>query len=123
MSEISRFRFVIDGRPVPKGRPRFGKGRVHTPKKTKEFEHKVKVLALDARNKAHLKAHDGPVTLLLAFDKKQAVCDVVYLQPSESYNTGTPDLDNLIKAVSDALNGVAYEDDSQVVEMQAVKLA
>ena len=44
-------------------------------------------------------------------------------KPSESYNTGTPDLDNLIKAVSDALNGVAYEDDSQVVEMQAVKLA
>ena len=28
-----------------------------------------------------------------------------------------PDIDNVLKAVMDALNGVAYEDDKQVVEV------
>jgi Holliday junction resolvase RusA-like endonuclease len=31
------------------------------------------------------------------------------------YMTGRPDLDNLVKAVMDALNGHAYRDDSQVI--------
>ena len=30
--------------------------------------------------------------------------------------TRTGDLDNLFKAISDALNGVAYDDDSQIID-------
>ena len=33
-----------------------------------------------------------------------------------------PDIDNIIKALCDALNGVAYEDDSQVVKIAAEKI-
>jgi Holliday junction resolvase RusA-like endonuclease len=34
-----------------------------------------------------------------------------------------PDIDNLVKAILDALNGgIAYEDDKQIVELTAVKL-
>jgi len=36
-------------------------------------------------------------------------------------HTGRPDLDNLIKFVSDALNGVFYKDDSQIDSIAAVK--
>lgn len=32
-----------------------------------------------------------------------------------------PDADNILKAVLDALNGVAYEDDRQVVEVLCIK--
>lgn len=32
-----------------------------------------------------------------------------------------PDIDNVLKAVLDGLNGVAYEDDTQVVEVSATK--
>jgi Holliday junction resolvase RusA-like endonuclease len=32
------------------------------------------------------------------------------------------DLDNLVKALADALNGVAYEDDSQIYSLKAKKL-
>lgn len=36
-------------------------------------------------------------------------------------DTTKPDIDNVLKAVLDALNGVAYKDDSQVVEVRVVK--
>lgn len=36
-------------------------------------------------------------------------------------DTSKPDIDNIAKAVLDGLNGIAYEDDSQVVELRIVK--
>lgn len=36
-------------------------------------------------------------------------------------DTTKPDIDNVLKAVLDALNGAAYRDDSQVVEVRVVK--
>ena len=36
--------------------------------------------------------------------------------------TKKPDIDNIIKAVLDALNGIAYKDDTQVVQVAASKL-
>ena len=35
--------------------------------------------------------------------------------------TGRPDVDNLAKGVMDALNGIAYADDSQIVRLTASK--
>ena len=35
--------------------------------------------------------------------------------------TKKPDIDNIVKAVLDALNEVAYRDDTQVVELQVRK--
>ncbi|MFL8231041.1 RusA family crossover junction endodeoxyribonuclease, partial [Clostridioides difficile] len=32
-----------------------------------------------------------------------------------------PDLDNIIKSVADSLNGIAYKDDSQIVEVVSKK--
>jgi len=36
--------------------------------------------------------------------------------------TTAPDLDKLIRAVGDALTGIVYRDDSQIVEIQAKKM-
>ena len=37
------------------------------------------------------------------------------------YHTSKPDTENLIKAIKDALNKVAYYDDAQVYEIKAKK--
>ena len=39
----------------------------------------------------------------------------------EMLPTKKPDIDNIMKVVLDALNGVAYHDDSQIVKIYAVK--
>ena len=37
------------------------------------------------------------------------------------WHTQRPDLDNICKSVSDSLNGIAYEDDSQIASLVATK--
>ena len=36
--------------------------------------------------------------------------------------TTRPDIDNLVKSIMDSLNGFAYDDDSQVIELHAWKV-
>lgn len=71
------------------------------------------------------------------FDKEQAVCvNLVFGMPipksipksrKEAMKEGVirhikrPDVDNLAKSVLDALNGVAWEDDSQIVRLSTSK--
>jgi Holliday junction resolvase RusA-like endonuclease len=38
------------------------------------------------------------------------------------YKGQTPDIDNLIKAILDGLNGIAWQDDTQVVKIIAERL-
>ena len=40
----------------------------------------------------------------------------------EPWYTGKPDLDNLIKLVKDAGNGILWVDDSQIVQLEATKV-
>lgn len=38
------------------------------------------------------------------------------------HDTVKPDVDNIFKAISDALNGIAYDDDKQICEAYIIKL-
>lgn len=117
--------FTVSGDPVAKGRPRFstrgGFVRTHTPAKTREHEKAVRLCADQATDEPL----QGPLRVEVwsfhpipqSFTKarKQAAQDAT-LRP-----TTRPDVDNVLKLVCDALEGVAYENDSQVVEMEARK--
>jgi len=93
-------KITIPGRPVPKGRPRLGvRGRtayVYTPPETREYERLVGWTA----KSAGCRPVDGPVSVALS----------VYVK-------GRLDADNIAKSILDGLNGVAYEDDDQVIEL------
>jgi Holliday junction resolvase RusA-like endonuclease len=91
--------------PVPKGRPRFFRGRVITPKKTREFEANLKQFVKTVFKEA---PYTGEVSVTLDFGRKRKVSAV-------------PDLDNYVKGVTDSLNGVIWKDDSQITELYASK--
>ncbi|WP_181034736.1 RusA family crossover junction endodeoxyribonuclease [Clavibacter michiganensis] len=90
--------FTIPGEPLPKGRPRTGKGRVFTPAKTREYEAHV-------RN-TFQSLHPGFVPTEHKYLLVEAEFHRTTRRPA--------DVDNLLKAVTDALNGIAYRDDEQI---------
>ena len=99
--------FTIPGPPVPKARARVGRCGAFTPQRTKEYEAKVRALALVARQKARQRMWAGPVCLGVRFFVNR---------PEE-----TPDIDNLIKSITDACSGVIYKDDAQITHLWASK--
>lgn len=101
-----------EGKPQGKGRPRFGKGQVYTPKKTKDFE--IAIAWLGKQAMKGRKPLAGPVGMYFKFGFKS--------KDSSYYSTVKPDFDNLMKAVADSLNNIVYLDDCQVCSGSFVKL-
>lgn len=115
----------IPGRPVAKGRPRFNRktGAVITPRTTRDFE---KWIAMNARvNLGDFEPLGGPVHLRLEFlfprPKAPPKSHVLHKHPGRAWLASRPDLSNIVKGVEDALNGIAYLDDSQIVSLVALK--
>lgn len=103
--------FVVPGPPVPKGRPRTGKGRIYTDPKTRAAEEAIALLARSATRTPL----EGAVSLSLTF--------VLERPPSTKRADPTvrPDVDNYAKTVMDACNGIVWADDAQVVTLSAAK--
>lgn len=97
--------FTIPDAPTPKGRPRIGKkGHAFTPAKTKIAEAHVSWLCKQAMRGR--KPIPGPVAVEMHFTMA---------------NRRRTDIDNLVKLVLDACNGIAYDDDHQIIELRAIK--
>lgn len=106
--------FEIEIEPQPKGRPRFTRlGKPYTPEKTRKYEAELRQKIKQKYKKPPFKKH---IRLELTFylTRKRTV--------KRQYPIVKPDLDNLIKAFLDAANGVLYEDDAQIVSLQAEKI-
>jgi len=107
----------VEGKPVPKARPRVvrkgGRTWSFTPKKTKDWEKKI---AEEARNHFE-EPFCIPVRLSLTFYLKTPKS-----REGQIYVQTIPDLDNLEKSVLDALNGIAYDDDKRVVSKTSEKI-
>lgn len=110
---------VFNCQPTPKGRPRAVLNkktatiRNYTPAKTRNFESFIKRQAAKQYKETPL---EGPISLRVVFyiERPKTV--------TRQFPEVKPDLDNYIKAVSDALNNIIYKDDSQIVKIQALKL-
>ena len=115
--------FAVNGEPKGKGRPRFTKnGHAYTDDKTRQYE---SLVGLSYRNMADGYKFTSPVRVTVkAFHKppkgkaKKVVEDMLngYIRPTKK-----PDADNVAKIVLDGLNGIAWDDDTQVVEMMVSK--
>lgn len=110
----------VDGRPQPKERPRINRatGTIYTPHKTQRAEAHVADLWKASKGPCYPKGTQ--VHVYLAFDE-DGTAVVVTPVSSDIKISLRADIDNLIKTVLDGLNGVAWEDDTQVVKVEAVK--
>ena len=117
--------FYVEGNPKGKARPRFtnqgGFARAYQTKADKEWEEKIRTAFLDAGGtkidgfcSVDIKARFG---IPKSYTKKEKQHILAHNEPY----TKKPDIDNIIKSVLDALNGVAYEDDKQVIKVKCVK--
>ena len=109
---------VVPFEPVAKGRPRFVKAtaRAYTPPKTALGEWQIRQAFL-ASGQSPLQ---GPLRLILTAYVTMPQ-DVPKYKRATALPTRRPDLDQYVKAGLDGLQGHAFADDSQVVEIIARK--
>ena len=113
----------IQGKERPRASMIGGHAHIYTPKKTKDFEKKIAREFLAAGGEKLGK--DIPIRLTVIIfhgvpksysKKKRAACLNHDTRPIKK-----ADIDNVCKCIMDGLNGVAYEDDTQIVSLIAYK--
>lgn len=109
--------FTVEGKPIGKGRPRITRNGTYTPKKTREYE---KLIAWTFRRRyPRFKPCKGPVfmTVIAYFPIPKNTTKKLRekMEREEVFRIKKPDWDNIGKIVCDALNGIAWEDDNQVM--------
>lgn len=110
--------FTVIGKPQGKGRPRFTRaGHTYTPSTTALYENdvrtaffKAKGVIMEGEIRAVITAF-YPIPKATSRKVKQDMLDNL-IKPTKK-----PDCDNVAKIILDALNKIAYNDDSQVVEL------
>lgn len=123
---VKKFNITIPIRPVPKQRPRFNYKTKHayTPTKTEEYEKAIAEYWRQATN-GFSYDREQPLVVNLGFGLPIPKSTPKYkrhmMQDGTIKPTKKVDVDNLAKAVMDALNGVAWGDDSQVVKVSIYK--
>lgn len=117
--------FIVEIDPEGKARPRFSqKSRtVYTPNKTKKYEKRVRAAFLESGGETIPAGCYVAITVDAYFripksytKGKRLACQHNVNRPAKK-----PDIDNVLKAVMDALNGAAYVDDKQVVSVTCRK--
>lgn len=118
--------FIIPGEPKGKGRPRLGRsGHAYTPHETAAYENLVK-MCFRGKHPDHVPiASDIPVecTILAFYGIPKSVSKKKHSQMLDDVirPLKKPDADNIIKIICDALNGIAYHDDAQIVKVTFIK--
>ena len=119
--------FSVDGDPVPKGRPRFARRgqfvQTYTDSKTLEYETLVGFKARQA-----IGASEPLKGALIVFLYLRYAVPLSYSKKrKEACLSGQEypkriDIDNCYKSITDAMNGIVYLDDSQIVEAHITKV-
>lgn len=122
--------FHVPGKPQGKARartfysPQAGRSVSVTPENTVLYENLIKDRYLQQANGCYMEA-GIPVTLRIVARflppksvSKKRKSDML---EGRELPLKKPDMDNIVKVVADALNGIAYRDDTQIVYVIAKK--
>jgi len=103
-------------KPKAAPRPRVTRNGTYNPKAYTDYK---RLIALVSRTK--FEKSDSALFMHVDFYFKIPKSWSKAKKADIPYHTSKPDVDNLIKSIKDALNGIAYKDDSQVVQVFARK--
>jgi len=113
--------FKVPGKIRGKQRPRVTKFCTFTPQQTIQYENWVKLCYRNITKskligyiKAHLHIQHAIPKSTSKKNREKMLCGA--LRPDKK-----PDIDNVAKIILDSLNGIAYDDDKQVVELTVKK--
>lgn len=120
-STLWQYRFEVLGEVVGKERPRFAQGHTYTPKKTKDYEIMIKNTFRCKCSYLSKKALRIKILAYFSVPKSASKAKKEKMLRNELICTKKPDFDNIAKIVCDALNNVAYYDDSQITESIVMK--
>ena len=114
----------IPGRAIGKARPKFSRQgnfvKTYTPEKTVNYENFVKMCWM---NSGAEKLKGNIIAVIVArFLIPQSYSKKKRRELNEKYCPKKPDCDNIAKSILDALNGIAYDDDSQIIDLSVTKL-
>jgi Holliday junction resolvase RusA-like endonuclease len=120
----AEIKLTIPGKPLGKQRPRVTQtGVTYTPEKTVNYETLVKQLYIQKYCQQQL---EGPIkatiTAYMYIPKSASKKRKAGMLTNEIRPCKTPDWDNIGKIITDALNGLAYKDDKQIVDARVIKL-
>lgn len=128
---LRSYEFTVPQKPQGKGRGRafrVGKGvRIRTPDKTRNYEALIADMAAEEMDGRPMLQGPLALELVATFPRSKHLARISkrtsnpIASPRAIPYTGKPDLDNIIKAICDACNGVVFKDDSQVVRITACK--
>jgi len=119
--------YSVPGEPRGKGRPKFARRgnfvKTYTDAKTASYEDQIRFYALQAMGDT--KAIQGAVRVFISIC--MAVPKSYSKKRTEDCLSGSekplkkPDWDNVAKSICDAMNGIVYGDDTQIVEAHVTK--
>lgn len=118
--------FTIYGEPKGKGRPRFNTktGHAITPKDTVNYETLVHMEYLNQCGNAKFPDDamlDMRIKAYYSIPKSKSKKQQNLMREGIARPIKKPDMDNCIKIIADALNKIAYRDDTQIVDCQVRK--
>lgn len=108
---MSQIAFTIPLDPIPLARPKFSHGRAYLPPRSRSYRQAVQALVrtLLTRNK-------------ISFLTGELFCCVKFFRRFKPSAPNFGDIDNHVKAILDALQGLLFDDDRQIVSVDASKL-
>jgi Holliday junction resolvase RusA-like endonuclease len=108
---------TIPALAIPKGRARVGRHGMYTPKKTTSFEAELRWHWTQSK---HQMIPQAPTFVIIQcyfpYPKSLAKKKLRPVHPITK-----PDLDNVLKAIMDSMNGFAWKDDNQVCSVTMAK--
>lgn len=113
--------FEVPGKVFGKARPRFSAGHTYTPAQTRAYERKIAKEYRQAGGNKMAGALHVDIEIVYGIQKSATKAERMRRLIGDEIALKKPDIDNVEKIVLDALNGEAYEDDTQIVSVRSIK--